>query len=58
MTEVTVVETVWLLPSLLSVSVDVQADGGDRWRRLAEVAELAVCIRGCRLTGAADGGSC
>ena len=34
MTEVTVVETDWLLPSLLpslllSVSVDLQADGGE-----------------------------
>jgi hypothetical protein len=28
-TKVTVVETVRLRPSLLSVSVDVQADGGD-----------------------------
>ena len=28
-TEVTVVETVRLRPSLLSVCVDVQADGGD-----------------------------
>ena len=50
MTEVMVVEMVWLLssllPSLLSVSVDLQADGGDRWRRLTEATELAVCVGG------------
>ena len=46
MTEVMVVEMVWLLSSLLSVSVDLQADGGDRWRRLTEATELAVCVGG------------